>query len=85
MPWRSVLSGFGLPVLLGVAATAVSTNATKTAVAGDPSWWRIVAVASCFDAVAYTLWGTKWPRNPRGPNVRTEKSRSAPGDSKSDP
>jgi hypothetical protein len=64
MPWRSILSRFGLPVLLGLVAAAVFTNALKNALTGGPWWWWVVGVAFGLAAVACTLWGYKRSQKP---------------------
>ena len=63
MPWRSIVTRFGLSVLIGLCATAVFTNAIKNALAGDPSWWA-VAPAAGLAAAASTLWGYQRSQKP---------------------
>lgn len=64
MPWRSILSRFGPPVLLGLCAGAVFTNALKSALTGGPWWWWPVAAAGVVAAAACTLWGYRRSQKP---------------------
>lgn len=67
MPWRSILSRFGLPVFLGLCAGAVFTNALKSALNGGPGWSWPLAAAALLAAAMCTLWGYRRSQKPSCP------------------